>query len=96
MWGPLGRPTHGPWWEGYHCAIRIQTPPGLCTPPRLFLRCPVGSSGTAHLTGSAFTQSKESQAARDQRGLIQPEGEGNLVELRAVPSSLSSRGEKLS
>lgn len=81
---------------GDNYAIRIQATPGLCTPPRLFRQCPVGSPCTAHLTGSAFTQSKESQAARDQWGLIQPEGKGNLVELRAIPSSLSSGGEKLS
>ena len=61
-----------------------------------FLPCPVGSSATAHLTGSASTQSKDSQAARKQLGLIPPKGEGNLVELRAAPPSLSSGGEKRS
>lgn len=47
-----------------------------------------------HLAGSASTQSESGLAATEQLGLIQPGEERNLVELRVVPSLLSSRGEK--
>lgn len=97
VWAPLGKPTTAPCGKGCHCGIRIRRHhPELCTPPRCFLRRPAGNSFQLPptLTGSASTQSESCLAARERQGLIQPGEEKNLVELRVVPSLLSSRGEK--
>ena len=91
--------------EAHHCPLReglslwdqdSEASPRALHTTKVLPTTPCGEflPHTTHLAGSASTQSDSGLAAREQRGLIQPGKERNLVELRAVPSLLSSRGEK--